>query len=95
MAEYLESLGRAVQAMHGVKARHDGSVQVHEMMDGKTVWEGFVELYTLEGHPKANRAFAWGWDDHGEVRYIAVLDVPPINSPREAVQAAIASGKQR
>jgi hypothetical protein len=43
--------------------------------------------------PTASKAFAWAWrDDAGETHYVAVLDVPPVNSPREAVQAAIASG---
>lgn len=56
---------------------------------------GFTDTFAIEGHPKATKAFAWAWDDDGEVRYIAFLNVPPILSPREAVQAAIASGRQR
>lgn len=63
-------------------------------MDGQTVWKGQVEVFKLMDHPKAKEAFAWGYkDDAGEMQYVAVLAVPPIVSPREAVQAAIASGR--
>ncbi len=95
MPSYIDCLTRAVTAMHGCPCRHVQSSYVHEMMDGKTVWKGEVETFALEGHEKADQAFAWGWDDDGEIRYIAVLNVPPIISPREAVQAAIVSKTQR
>jgi hypothetical protein len=95
MAGSLQDLSRAVEAMHGAKATHRGEFLVHEMIDGKTVWKGNVDTFALEGHARATKASAWAWDDDGEVRYIAVLNVPPINSPREAVQAAIPSGRQR
>ncbi len=93
---YLHYLSRAVEAMHGCPCSHVGNAKVHEMFEGQTVWEGEVEIFDLEGHPEATQAFAWGWkDDEGEIRYIAVLNIPPILSPREAVQAAIASRRQR
>ncbi len=96
MPSYLEYLARAVTAMHCCACSHVSTSRVHEAMDGKTVWEGKVETFALEGHPKASRAFAWGYKDGaGEIQYVAVLNVPPINSPREAVQAAIASGPQK
>lgn len=82
--------------MHGCQCAHEGTSHVHEIMDGKTVWEGDVETFTLSGHPQADKAFAWGYRDAaGEIRYLAVLNVPPIVSPREAVQAAIAGGRMR
>jgi hypothetical protein len=30
-----------------------------EVFDGKTVWEGVVHVFDLEGHPKATGAYAW------------------------------------
>jgi hypothetical protein len=96
MTDDLKNLHKAVAALHGCDCSHLSTAQVHEMMDGKTVWKGEVEVFELTGHPKADRAFAWSWmDDAGETHYIAVLNVPPIVSPREAVQAAIVSGKQK
>ena len=95
MTDDLQNLQRAVAALHGCDCSHLNTVQVHEMMDGKTVWKGEVDVFKLTGHPKADKAFAWAWrDDANEIHYIAVLNVPPINSPREAVQAAIVSRKQ-
>ena len=87
---YLHNLARAITAMHGCECEHVGTATVHEMSEGQTVWKGEVETFTLTGHPKASQAFSWGRkDDAGEIRYIAVLNVPPINSPREAVQAYV------
>lgn len=66
-----------------------------EQIDGETVWQGNVETFSLTDHPRASKAYAWGCEDEqGETRYLAVLNVPPVNSSREAVQVAIASGKQ-
>lgn len=63
-------------------------------MDGKEVWRGDVEVFDLTEHSKASKVFAWGYEDEGgEIQYTAVLNVPPIDLPREAVQAAIASGR--
>ncbi|QIF01078.1 hypothetical protein [Roseimicrobium sp. ORNL1] len=87
---YLDNLGMAVRVAHGVEAHHEGSVRVHVVMDGTTIWEGYVEIYTLEGHPEASRAFAWGREDEEEVHFISVLNVAPIRTPTDAVRAAIA-----
>ena len=80
--------------MHGCRVAHESSCHVVEMIDGNEVWRGDVEEFRLSNHLKASIAYAWGYEDeNGEIRYIAVLNIPPINSPREAVQAAIASGR--
>ena len=94
MSEYLSNLSNAVTAMHGVSCSYAETVRVIESMDGKEIWKGDVEAFELVGHSKASKAYAWGYEDSdGKIQYIAILNVPPINSPREAVQAAIASGK--
>lgn len=91
---YIKDLSDAVAAMHNCRCSHVRTATVHEMMNGKTVWQGQVEVFKLTDHPKAKEAFAWGYkDDSGETQYVAVLAIPPIVSPREAVQAAIASGR--
>lgn len=92
---YLQKVAQAVETMHGCPCSHETETLVHEMVDGRTVWRGMVETYALTGHPQAAKAFAWGWkDDTGMIHYVAMLNLPPIHSPREAVQAAIASGVQ-
>lgn len=43
----------------------------------------------LRGHPDASTAYAWTYeDDDGKLHHLAVLGVPPINSPVDAVRAA-------
>lgn len=65
---------------------------MHETFQGQTVWEGDVEGYRVRGHPKATHAYAWRYrNDDGELRHVAVLGVPPINSAVDAVKAAVAA----
>jgi hypothetical protein len=67
------------------------SVPVKETFDGKTVWEGVVHIFKVYGHPKAHKAYAWSSPIEGsdKRRFFAVLHVPPITSPQDAVRAAI------
>lgn len=87
---YLEELQEVIHRLHGAKATHRESVPVKEVWNGKTIWEGVVEVFDLHGHPEANTAYAWAHDtDEGTKRHVAVLHVPPIVSPITAVRAAI------
>jgi hypothetical protein len=75
-----------------MRAVHYQTVPVLEVFEGQTVWEGLVEVFDLHGHPKANRAYAWsyreGLNDEGE-RLVAVLEIPPVDSAKRAVQVQI------
>lgn len=84
-------LKKAVESQHGGKATFVQSVPVHEQHCGETVWNGSVAVFDLAGHPKATRAYAWSHEVEGTVRrrFFAVLGIPPIDSPRDAVRAAI------
>lgn len=63
---------------------------VHETFQGQTVWKG-DEVFHVRRHPKATHAYAWSYrNDAGELRHFTVRGVPPINSPEDAVQAAVA-----
>ena len=86
------ALRRAIRKLHGCDSKHAESVHVHEQFEGVTVWEGIVEVFTLHGHPKAKRCYVWSHaqDDGGE-RFIAVLELPPVDSAQRAVQVAIAA----
>ncbi len=91
-AEVSESeLRRAVEHQHGCKARLAQSVPVRERHGDATVWEGVVHVFDLTGHPEATRAYAWSSPIEGSEkrRFFAVLHVPPVTSPVEAVRAAI------
>ena len=82
----------AVERLHECKARHLKSVPVKEILKGKTVWDGVVEVFELSGHAQAKRCYAWGhWEDEAgkQTRIGTVLGVPPVDSPIAAVRAAM------
>lgn len=81
--------------MYQCKARHIGSERVTERFRGEVVWDGVVETFDIEGHPKAKHCYAWSFSENGEPKYTTVLEISPVASPRSAVRAAIASGKQK
>ena len=61
------------------------------MFRGKVAWEGAVEVFAVTGHLRATTAYAWSFEnDAGNREYVAVLGVPPVNSPLDAVRAWIA-----
>ena len=85
-----QRLQRAIRDLHGLDSEHVESVPVREVFQGKTVWEGDVEVFRIRGHPQATRAYAWTYaDDDGILQHVAVLGVPPIDSAQKAVQAAV------
>lgn len=58
-----------------------------EAHKGETVFEGDVEIFQLEGHPQAKVAYGWGWEDNaGEIEYIGVLQINPVESAATAVK---------
>jgi hypothetical protein len=87
---HVERLQQAIRDLHGLDSEHVESVPVHETFQGKTVWQGTVDVFRVRGHPQAERAYAWSYKaDSGEVRHVAVLSVPPINSAGDAVKASV------
>ena len=87
---HIEDLRAVIRRPHGVEAKYVESVHVKEVFQGKTVWEGIVEVFDLENHPTAKRIYAWAHDtDDKKKRHVTVLHVAPVDSPRAAVRAAI------
>ena len=89
---YIEELKDVIRKLHGVESTHRQSVPVKEVFDGKTVWEGIVEVFELHDHPKADTAYAWTHatdDPDTPKRSVTVLHVPPAVSPITAVRVAI------
>lgn len=89
---YLEELREVIRRVHGVDSEHVRTVAVKETFQGKTVWDGLVEVFDLKGHPNAERVYAWSHDtddpDHPR-RHVTVLHLHPIQSAQDAVRAAI------
>lgn len=88
----VQSLEEAIREMHGCDSRYVESVPVHEVFQGQTAWRGTVEVFDLIGHSKAKRAYAWQYqEDAKEIKTVAVLEIPPVDSPQTAVKVAIAA----
>ncbi len=92
--DYIAELQAAILNLHGCTSQYVETVPVTETFNGKTVWQGEVEVFDIRGHPKAKRAYAWGHatgEDDQARRYITVLELPPVTSPQTAVRAAVMS----
>ena len=88
-AQYLAHLQKAIKASHGCDSKHVERVPVREVYLGQTAWEGNVEVFDLIKHAKAKRCHAWAYDIPSGSRTMAVLEIPPVNSPATAVRGAI------
>ena len=89
---YLEELRDVIRRLHGADAEHVESVPVKGTFQGKTVWEGIVEVFNLAGHATASKVYAWSHetdDPEKPRRHVTVLHGHPITSARDAVRAAI------
>ncbi len=89
---YIDELKDVIRRLHGVESTHVESVPVKETFQGKTVWDGIVEVFELHGHPKASKAYAWAHDTDDPKkprRHVTVLHLEPVTSAVQAVQAAI------
>jgi hypothetical protein len=89
---YIQELQDVIRRLHGAEARHVESVPVKETFQGKTVWEGIVEVFDLKGHPTAHRVYAWAHDTDDPDkprRHVTILHSHPIKSAQDAVKAAI------
>lgn len=92
MNTYIQELKAIIRRLHGVEARHMESVPVKETYQGRTVWDGIVEVFELQGHPEAPKVYAWSHetdDPSKPKRHVTVLHIHPVTSPLLAVRAAI------
>lgn len=88
-----KALHDAIKHMHGCESKWVESVPVHETFNGKTVWDGEVQVFFLIGHPSATRCYAWSHEtDGGKRRFFAVLEAGPVTDAVAAVRASIAHG---
>ena len=46
---YIEKLREVIHHLHGVVAVHVESVPIKEVYQGKTIWEGVVEVFDITG----------------------------------------------
>ena len=90
-SDYLQRLQEAIHSVHGCESRHVSTSRVKAQFEGAKAWDGEVETFDLEGHPKAKRCHAWGYVEDGQFKSTAVLELPPVDSPSTAVDVAISA----
>lgn len=93
----IKDLQKAILDLHGCKSNWVESVPVKEPFEKETVWQGFVEVFDLEGHPTAKRCYAWSHeiDSSKKRRFFAVLHQGPVKSAQDAVRAAIVNESKK
>ena len=91
MSGRITKLKDAIEIMHHCKAQHLRSEPVIDLFRGEVAWDGVVETFDIQGHPKAQRCYAWSFIENGEPQYTTVLEIPPVDSAESAVKVAVAS----
>jgi hypothetical protein len=89
---YIDELRDVIRRLHGAQATHVESVPVRETFQGRTVWDGAVEVFDLEEHPTAHRVYAWSHETGDPAkprRFVTILHAHPIKSAEDAVRAFI------
>ena len=89
--EYIAELRKAILAVHDAVATHVSTAKVVELFGGQVAFDGDVEIFTITGHSKAKRCYAWAWFDKGTWRSTCVLEIPPVDSAGTAVTIALAA----
>ena len=89
--KYLEELQNAIRVVHGCESIFVSTSRIRGMLDGRLAWQGEVETFDLIGHPMSQRCHAWGCEEDGRLNTTAMLEIPPVDSPRSAVDVAIAA----
>ena len=90
---YIQELQDVIRRLHGAESEHVASIPVIERFEGRTIWDGVVEVFDLKAHPTAFRVYAWAHDTDDPKhprRHVTVLHQHPIKSAHDAVRIAIA-----
>ncbi len=90
----IAGLKQAIRDLHRCESEYRSTTRVVQDFGDQGVWEGEVYTFDLIGHPSAVCCYAWSSPVEGSEirRFVAVLDEPPVDSPRAAVIAAVAKG---
>ena len=86
----LQVLQKAIRDLHGCDSTWIKEVRVVEAWEGRTVWQGGVQVFELIGHPEAKRCYAWSEETERHTTCIvAVLHKSAVDSPIAAVRSAL------
>jgi hypothetical protein len=83
-----------IKRMHGCDSTHVETVHILEKHDdGRTLWDGNVEVFDLLNFPKATRCYVWTGIREGH--WVVVLHSDKVDSPRKAVISRLVLGSKR
>lgn len=85
--DYIARLKLTIEHLHSCSATWRDTVPVHEAFNGKTLWQGDVEIFDLAGHPKAKRCYGWTYGEPEE--FITILELPPVTDAQSAVKVGV------
>ena len=80
----------AIREKHGCSALYLRTLHAPVEFPLDPKWNGLVMVFELTGHREAECCYAWSYRDRGERKSVAVLKVPPVDSPATAVKRALA-----
>jgi hypothetical protein len=86
--DYIARLKLKIEHLHNCSAKWRETVPVHETSQGQTAWRGDVEVYDLDGHPKAKRCYGWTYGEPEE--FITIFELPPVTDAQSAVKVGVA-----
>ena len=91
-AEDIELISRVIREREGCDCKHLKTVPIKEEFEGKTIWQGEVEVFEIAGHDRARFCYGWGYLEDGGKRMVhLIFGIPPVDSPQKAVQVFIAN----
>ena len=92
--EYRESVQEAIENRAKCPAVYLNTQPIRFSMDGKVLWDGKVEIFQLKGHPQAQQAFGWGYENKmKKMEYVTIIGIPPLDTAMAAVKGYVASRK--
>jgi hypothetical protein len=91
---HIARLQNAIRQLHHCESKYIESITVCGTLlffQKDTTPEVEVAILEIYGHPQAKRAYAWSYRTGNNTRCVVVLEIPPVTSPRTALEAAIAA----
>ena len=74
----------------GCASTHCDTIRVREDYRGRVLWEGDVDVFDLDGHPSAPRAYVLRFEgENGATRVYPVLHAGLVDSPQSAARAIV------
>ena len=89
--DFYRQMQAGIWRLYDCSSRHVASFAVRKVSAGQTVWDGTVEEFELTDCRTAKTCHAWYYQERNRQRSFSVLKIPPVYSPQNAVQLALAA----